>query len=107
MDWVAVVAVATLVGGLGFGALLAVFCLGMSATVRRSLEEVSSRQIQSIRQLSEAQAQQQRQLQEARLQIQALTQANRHLAEQIRALGERVGDVGGPPAPSARDRTLH
>lgn len=107
MDWVSVVAVGTLVGGVAFGALLAVFCLGMSATVRRRLEEISSRQVQSVRQLSEVLAQNQRQLQEARAQIQALHQTNRRLADQVQTLGERLGEVSEAPAVPGRARILH
>ncbi|HYE48652.1 MAG TPA: hypothetical protein VEB20_03605 [Azospirillaceae bacterium] len=107
MDWVAVLAVSTLLGGLFFGLLLAAFCIGLGASLRKRMDDTTARQLQTCRSLADNIGHLQRELQEANAQIRTLAQANRRLSEEVDAMGERLADGPGAERAGARARLLH
>jgi len=74
-------------------------------SLRRALSESPVRQAEQMRKLVEAVNQLHRQQQHAELRLQMLTDANRRLAADLAALGERIGD--GQPLADAPPRLLH
>ncbi len=102
-DWVWTLAIAALLAG----ATISVIVLAAVGSIRRSVNEGGARQSQQIRKLAENVATLNAQRQAAELSIQQLTEANRKLAEEVAALGERLRDADSAPRISGTARLLH
>lgn len=98
MDWLTAVAVVTICAGV----TISVVVLVAVGSIRRSLNEGGVRQTQQLRILTDKVAALTRQNLDAHARIDALTEANRRLAGQLAALGERDGDTGERPGGGAR-----
>ena len=103
MDWLSALSVVALVAGVTISTVVLVAV----GSIRRSLNEGTLRQSQQIRRLTETVAALNHQNQAAQTRIQALGEANRRLAEEVTALGERVAErEANQPAANA-PRLLH
>lgn len=102
-DWVWALAIAALLAG----ATISVIVLAAVGSIRRSVNEGGARQSQQIRKLAETVATLNARQQAADLRIQHLTEANRKLAEDVTALGERLRDADSAPRISGTARLLH
>lgn len=95
MTWITGLAIFSIVAGV----TLSIVVLVAIGSLRRSLNEGALRQGQQIKRLIETVSVLHQQQQSSNARIQVLAEANRKLAEQLAALGERVGDsevpVGG------------
>lgn len=103
MDWLTALAIVTI----SAGTTISVVVLAAVGSIRRSLNEGSSRQAQQVRRMADSITVLNGQLQEAQARIQALGEANRRLAEELQALGERVGDADGDVRRGSAARLLH
>lgn len=90
MDWVTATAIVTISAGV----TISVVVLIAVGSIRRALNDGALRQSQQIKRMADSITSLHVQLQDAQTRIQALTEANRRLAEDLTALGERVGDDG-------------
>ena len=103
MDWVSALAIVALAAG----ATIGVVVLAAVGSIRRSLNEGTSRQAQQIKRLAENVAALTAQQQAADARIQALTDANRRLSGDLAALGERLADADAAVRPGGAQRLLH
>lgn len=88
MDWVTAFAIVTISCGL----TISVVVLVAVGSIRRSLNQGTTRQAQQVKRMADSITALSAQLHEAQARIQVLAEANRRLAEELAALGERVGD---------------
>ncbi|AWK85610.1 hypothetical protein [Azospirillum thermophilum] len=103
MDWVTALGIVALAAG---GTISAVVLVAVGS-IRRSLNEHAVRQSQQIKRLTESVAALTSQQQAAETRIQQLSDANRRLAEELTALGERLSDGDTMPRHSRSARLLH
>ncbi|MGQ9365985.1 hypothetical protein [Azospirillum sp. A39] len=103
MDWLTAFSVVALVAG----ATISTVVLAAAGSIRRSVNEATQRQAQQIRRLNDCVAALTHQNEAAQMRIQALTDANRRLAEEVTALGERVAERDSAQAGAATPRLLH
>lgn len=103
MDWLTALAIVTISAGV----TIAVVVLAALGSIRRSLNDGTLRQAQQIKRMADSIGVLGTQLQDAQTRIQVLTEANRRLADELAALGERVGDGDGGPRRGGGARLLH
>ncbi len=103
MDWLTALSIVTIAAGV----TISIVVLAAVGSIRHSLNEGSARQAQQIRKLAETVASLNVQHQAAQARIELLTDANRKLAGQLTALGERLGDADASPRPSGTAKLLH
>lgn len=103
MDWITALAVVMICAGV----TISVVVLVAVGSIRRSLNDGAARQAQQVRRMAETVATLGLQLQNAQTRIDALTDSNRRLAEQLTALGERVGDGDAGARTGGPARLLH
>lgn len=106
MDWVEIIAVVVLVAGFAVGGALAVSLIEMRRALRRALGDSAKLHGEQTRRLAERVVGLQKRQQEAQLQIEALTQANRKLAQDVARLSRRLGDDEAASA-GTPNRILH
>ena len=102
-DWIWALAIAALLTG----ATVSVIVLAAVGSIRRSVNAGGARQSQQIRKLAETVATLNAQHQAAEGRVQALTEANRKLAEEVTALNERLRDADSAPRITGTVRLLH
>lgn len=102
-DWIWALAIAALLTG----ATVSVIVLAAVGSIRRSVNEGDARQSQQMRRLAETVATLNAQQQAAEGRVQSLTEANRKLAEEVAALGERLRDADSAPRITGTARLLH
>ncbi len=103
MGWATAFAISTTVAAV----TLSVVVLIAIGFLRRTLNEGALRQAQQMKRLIETIAVLHQQQQSAQAKIQVLVEANRKMAEDLSALGERVGESEGPLGTSRVPRLLH
>ena len=103
MGWDTALSIVSIAAGLTIGVVV----LAAVGSIRRSVNEGTAKQAQQIRKLAENLATLNIQQQEAQTRIQALVEANRRLAEDVAALGERVADGDGARGHAGPARLLH
>lgn len=103
MDWLTALSIVSIVAGV----TISVVVLVAVGSIRRSLNEGMARQAQQVKKLAETVATLSTQQQNAQARIQQLSDANRKMAEELAALGERLGDADSAPRHSGNARLLH